>query len=328
MFGARAEVTGLDFRPLAGRISIGSLAVADRERPMRNLFELGRTELSIQTLRLLEGRVLVRNLECRDVRWDTQRRTSGALAPRPASTPAEEGQAEPRGSAGAGLLQAIDVPGLIDEHAAELASARRISEANARLSALSDKWSAQVARSHGEVEALSSRIEAIRGFDYSSLTSLADARQMIDEVRAAAPAVQSLAGGLTAATRGLAADVKAAGAERAAIEASVSADLAFLRSKLDLSPEALEIPRLPARLARAGEVPRQVLLVGAAGVGCRGRADPAEEAGRGKAESPLRAKGGRSCTRARRFPGSSSPPRRSPSRQGRASRTSRRPSAM
>ena len=139
------------------------------------------------------------------------------------------------------------MPGLIDEHAAELASARRISEANARLSALSDKWSAQVARSHGEVEALSSRIEAIRGFDYSSLTSLADARQIIDEVRAAAPAVQSLAGGLTAATRGLAADVKAAGAERAAIEASVSADLAFLRSKLDLSPEAWK--SLASRLA-------------------------------------------------------------------------------
>jgi hypothetical protein len=77
VFNARAEVAGLDFRVLGGSIAIDAIAVADRDRPMRNLFELGPTELSIDVFRLFEGSVIIRNLECRDVRWDTPRAASG-----------------------------------------------------------------------------------------------------------------------------------------------------------------------------------------------------------------------------------------------------------
>ncbi len=247
VFGARAEVAGLDFRPVRGSITIARLAVADRERPMRNLFELGRTQVSIDVLRLLEGHFLVRNLECRNVRWDTGRRTSGALA-RGTGTVAEPaageqladggGFAQTLGAAGTHLLAAIDIPGLIDAQADELASIRRIAETNARLSAQADKWSAEVRAGRDDFDSLSPRIQAIRAFDYSSVRTLRDARQVIDAIGAAAPAVQSLSARLSAATQGLSADLKNAAAERAAIEAAVTADIAYVRSKVSLSPDA------------------------------------------------------------------------------------------
>jgi uncharacterized protein (TIGR03545 family) len=250
VFGARAEVAGLDFRPVRGSITIARLAVADRERPMRNLFELGRTEASVDVLRILEGRFLVRNLECRNVRWDTQRRTSGALdrnpgpaakaaaAEKPADAAEGGGLVRKLGAAGANLLAAIDIPGLIDAQADELASTRRIAETNARLSALADKWSAEVKAGRDELDSLAPRIQVIRAFDYSSVRSLADARQVVDAVAAAAPAVKSLSARLSAAATGLSADLKTAAAERAAIEAAVTADTAYVRSKVSLSPEA------------------------------------------------------------------------------------------
>jgi hypothetical protein len=68
VFVARSEVAGLDFRLLGGTIAIDRIAVADRDRPMRNLFELGRTKLAIDAFRLLEGNVIVRDLVCEDVR--------------------------------------------------------------------------------------------------------------------------------------------------------------------------------------------------------------------------------------------------------------------
>jgi uncharacterized protein (TIGR03545 family) len=250
VFGARAEVAGLDFRPVRGSITIARVTVADRERPMRNLFELGRTEASVDVLRLPEGRFLVRNLECRNVRWDTERRTSGALdsRPGPAAEPAAAeqpedaaesgGLAQKLGAAGENLLAAIDIPGLIDAQADELASTRRIAETNARLSAQADKWSAEVGAGRDEVDSLAPRVQTIRAFDYSSVRSLVDARQVVEAIAAAAPAVKSLSTRLSAATTGLSADLKTAAAERAAIEAAVTADIAYVRSKVSLSPEA------------------------------------------------------------------------------------------
>lgn len=251
-FGARAEVAGLDFRPLRGRISIARIAVADRDRPLRNLFEMGRTVVSIDTLRIFEGRFLVRSLECRNVSWDTPRKTSGAL-PVAAGAAGAAGQAAPApqaeaapgstladraGAAAGSLLAAIDIPGLIDEQADELASIRRVTETNARLSAQVDKWQAEVGASRTEVDALAPRIETIRSFDYGSVRSLADAREVLEAIRAAAPLVQSLSGRVSATAGGLAADVKAAAAERAAIEAAITADVAYVKARVSLSPDS------------------------------------------------------------------------------------------
>ena len=41
VFSARAEVGELDFRIFSGRLFFAHLSVADKQQPLRNLFELG-----------------------------------------------------------------------------------------------------------------------------------------------------------------------------------------------------------------------------------------------------------------------------------------------
>lgn len=237
VFGARAEVAGLDFRVLGGSIAIDRVSVADRERPLRNLFEIGRTELSIDVFRLFEGSVIVRDLVCRDVRWDTERATSGALA-KVAEAEGPAAGAEPSEGIldkAKGLVQGFDIPGLVDREIDALSSPKRIADANARLSVVADTWSARVAKDHADLEALAAEVERIAAFDLSTVKTAKDAQEIVEAIAGAAPAVRSLTNELTAAGRDLAAETKRIQAERAGLQAAIASDAAALGAKLDLS---------------------------------------------------------------------------------------------
>jgi len=243
VFGARAEVAGLDFRVLGGSIGIDAIAVADRDRPMRNLFELGRTELSIDAFRLLEGSVIIRNLECRDVRWDTPRATSGALAAEDVEKNAEAPVAGAESAGGGGALSAavgfvadLDIPGLIDREMSSLASLKKLEESNARLTRAAETWKTRIAKNRGDVEALAGQIEQIKAFDYATVKTAKDAQEIVEAIAAAGPRVKSLTKELETASRDLVADSRLATAEQAAVKGAIAADVGMLQKKLDLSP--------------------------------------------------------------------------------------------
>lgn len=239
IFGARAEVAGLDFRALGGTIAIDRITVADRDAPMRNLFELGRTELSIDVLRLLEGSVIVRNLACRDVRWGTERATSGALA-KSTEAKADETAVEAEPGQGIldkakGLVQGFDITGLVDREMAALSTPKRIADANARLGGTIDTWSSRVAKDHADLERLAAQVEKIRSYDLSSVKTAVDAAELVDAIAAAAPAVQALTKELAAVGGDIAAETRRIEAEQAALKSAIAADAAALGAKLDLA---------------------------------------------------------------------------------------------
>lgn len=119
VFRAEATMTGVVFRPFAGELSFASLTVADRHRPMSNLFELGRGRLSLDTWLLLRGNVVIRDLTVEGLAFGTPRRRSGALAER---EEADAGRTEPAASvfesAGdAFSLEALGLPSTLDASA-------------------------------------------------------------------------------------------------------------------------------------------------------------------------------------------------------------------
>jgi len=79
VFQARCDLNGLRFSLLGGRLFFSHLEVANREKPMRNLFELGPTEIRLNLAEMLKGKVIIENLACEEIRWDTPRKFSGAL---------------------------------------------------------------------------------------------------------------------------------------------------------------------------------------------------------------------------------------------------------
>ena len=89
-FGARADISAVIFRPLRGSISFSNLTVADRDRPMKNLFELGPSRLAVDTWQLVRGHLIVDDATISSIEFGSARAFSGALEER-AKIPANAG---------------------------------------------------------------------------------------------------------------------------------------------------------------------------------------------------------------------------------------------
>ncbi|GEM_PF-4773786 len=85
-FGARAEVGGLSTR-LTPALELRNVKVANRNKPMRNLFEFERLAGGVAVGPILAGRVHVEELAIEGLRLGTERSESGALTHAEASRP-------------------------------------------------------------------------------------------------------------------------------------------------------------------------------------------------------------------------------------------------
>jgi len=77
--GAKVELDAVDLRPSEGAVHLTHLQVANPEAPMRNLLEADRISVDLLLGPLLEKKVVVQDLTVTGVRFDTPRKTSGAL---------------------------------------------------------------------------------------------------------------------------------------------------------------------------------------------------------------------------------------------------------
>lgn len=239
VFSARAEVNGLDFRILGGRLSFDHLSVADEDQPMRNIFELGATEVDLNTGELLKGKVVISNLESRQISWHTPRDSSGAL-------PGEQEAELPTGEATAGRgglslnLGSLDAEALIDQQLAKLSSPGRIEQLNGRLRSLQTVWQERVEQGRSDVEQLSGRIDAVRSIDVQTLDTAAELQRAIADIQEAATAVNRVGENLRQADGQIKADRRDVASARQEFQAAVDADVVYLSSLSDLSSGELK----------------------------------------------------------------------------------------
>ena len=89
-FVARSTLEGFTVRPFVPGVSFDTLVVADRNRPMRNLVEIHSARLELDLGQLVRGRVVIREFDAGELRFGTDRISSGAL---PDGHPALTGRA-------------------------------------------------------------------------------------------------------------------------------------------------------------------------------------------------------------------------------------------
>ena len=80
--GARVEIDGLDFRPLALSLQWDRLQITDPNNTMQNVLETGRTAFQMNPAPLLRKRVIIQEMAMADVRSGTARDSDGALPKR------------------------------------------------------------------------------------------------------------------------------------------------------------------------------------------------------------------------------------------------------
>jgi uncharacterized protein (TIGR03545 family) len=239
VFSAKADVDDLDFRLLSGRLFFSHLVVADRDQPLRNLFELGATEIDLNTNELLKGKAVLSNLESREIRWHTPREISGAL---PGDRQTEEAKGERAGDRRGFLVNpgGLDAGALIDQQLAKLNSPVRITALNGRLQSLQASWQGRVQQGRSDVEELSGTIDAVRSIDVDSLDTAAELGQAVSAIQKAAVAVNRVREDLREADRRIKEDRREIASARGEFEAALDADVEYLSSLSDFSSGELK----------------------------------------------------------------------------------------
>ncbi len=190
VFGARAEIEGFRLRVAEPGFAFESLAVANRNEPMENLFELAGGELRLDLGQLLRGRIVVRNIEARDLAFSTERSVSGELPPHrrpPEADPADErpsAQQQVQSLLGdvegevRGVISGIDVRAILEAELASLRTPDAVEAEIRRAETIIDEWNERADRAQHIVEQLESDTRELLALDPSTIDSVSRLREV------------------------------------------------------------------------------------------------------------------------------------------------------
>lgn len=81
-FGAVCEVSDVDFRPLAGYLSIKNLQIADKSDPWKNVVQIDNITSDFDLTLLLQGKFIVEDMSVTGIQVGTDRTTDGTYIPK------------------------------------------------------------------------------------------------------------------------------------------------------------------------------------------------------------------------------------------------------
>ncbi len=200
VFAARSEVDELDFSPLAGELTIAGVTVGDRQRPMRNLFELEALTASVNPVELLKGNVVIREASVATIRTGTARSTSAAL-PGTDGTDGEPGQDGPslvdraRDAAEGtfdGVSRLADPAALVEQELSNLESPALVEDIRAEYESFTDRWTERVGAIESASEETVTLAARVRDIDPAGLDTPQEIADALVLVREASQQVDSV----------------------------------------------------------------------------------------------------------------------------------------
>lgn len=245
VFGAKVELTGTEFSPIAGLISFEHLSVADRQEPMRNLFELSASRLSLNTGLLLSHRLVIDEAKVGEIRFSSPRDTSGALEASDSGTENDTPEDE------TSLLTETKEIGLevgkasadrlIEEYRSSLSSPGLIEENSQRYEESKERWEQRTETLKTQVDVLRRDTEAVLSTDLGSLDTAAEITDYLKTLDRAKTNIQTSRSEIREARKDFEADFSYIKESTEAVGRAILEDLDFLRESVgSFGGDALE----------------------------------------------------------------------------------------
>ncbi|MDR1839956.1 MAG: hypothetical protein LBQ93_10290 [Treponema sp.] len=241
VFEAKSDVTGLRLSLLRFRISIGSITVANRDSPMINLFQMGRTEIRLKPQAVLRGKIYIEEIRADTIRFGTERTVSGALP----GKPPKEKQERPKSDAPPLIdLRNFDAMALLNQEYDKLKTPKLYDEAINAYNETAAKWKNQIESTKGKVEELRTASAPLLSLNASSIRDVETVRGTIQDINTMLAAVQTTADEAGNIVSGIEADINNARQLEQNARNALTDDINRLKSLVDLGSgsafEALE----------------------------------------------------------------------------------------
>ncbi|GMO27369.1 MAG: hypothetical protein Pg6A_14900 [Termitinemataceae bacterium] len=238
LFEARSDVDKLRLNLLRFRISIDSITVANKERPMQNLFQLSRIEFRLLPQAVLRGKIYIEEIRADGIRFGTARKTSGALARFAAG--GADGQKKPSKPAEPPLvdISKFDAAALLDRETGKMRSFAIYNDAISLFSNTEEKWKGRVDSAQKRVLELESAAKPflelnLAGMDVKNPETVVRLLKLVEDAKTAYNAVQNARNEVNTIVEGINSDVKTAIELKKSAETAVSDDIERLKSYVD-----------------------------------------------------------------------------------------------
>lgn len=186
--GAKVDLAEADVRIGDGAVTLRGLAVTNPAKPMENLIEIGELKFDLGVVPALERKLIVDSAAARDIRFNTPRRTSGAVSKQSEAAAQTsrlvedfKRQIKVPPLALSTLTQSVNVDAISPESLATLAAARhaRAYADTARDKLLADLQAADPRPAIDSAEALAQRLASAN----IRTLGIAGARQAVSDIR-------------------------------------------------------------------------------------------------------------------------------------------------
>lgn len=255
IFGAKTDIAKVDFQFFNASLEINGLEQANKDSPMKNLFQIDSIKTSFNLTDLLRGKFYAENLSVEGVAIDTERKKSGELPIKPAKTK-EEKQTESALSAkkqelseeaSAKLKEMFDSYNpekMLENLQNELKSPAVASQISTDVQQKVEKWSSLPAELQEKVNAFSKNVNDIANTDFSKINDVAKLKSTLEKINSTAKSGEELKKLIEKSNSDLFSDSKAIADYSNKIQTAIKSDYALVDSKISemksvLSPAGL-----------------------------------------------------------------------------------------
>jgi uncharacterized protein (TIGR03545 family) len=236
LFEARVDVDRFRLNLLRFQVGLDGITVANRDSPMKNLFETGRMEFRLKPEAVLKGKIYIEEIRTDALRFGTDRTVSGAL---PAAPPRAKKPKPPRAEMPPLVdLQNFDALGLLDREYDKLATPKTYDAAIKAYTESLEKWKGQVERVQNRGNELRASAQPLMRINVNEMRDIETITKTIQDITVMVNSVQAATEDAKNLVDSLEADVNTAlGLERMARN-SITGDLNHLKSYLNLGSGA------------------------------------------------------------------------------------------
>ena len=255
IFGAKTDIAKVDFQFFNASLEINGLEQANKDSPMKNLFQIDSIKTSFNLTDLLRGKFHAENLSVEGVALDTERKKSGELPIKPAKTK-EEKQTESALSAkkqelseeaSAKLKEMFDSYNpekMLENLQNELKSPAVASQISTDVQQKVEKWSSLPAELQEKVNAFSKNVNDIANTNFSKINDVAKLKSTLEKINSTAKSGEELKKLIEKSNSDLFSDSKAIADYSNKIQTAIKSDYALVDSKISemksvLSPAGL-----------------------------------------------------------------------------------------
>ncbi len=240
VFEAKADIRGLDLQILEGRLRFKSLEVANSRKPFRNLFELGEVDLHFDIEQLVRSKMVINNIKFQEIRWDTERKTSGALPGVRVAKEGEMGEEEQKTFVGTFLEDAGKVVSdIIKQEKENIKSPKLLEELPSKYLNLKGEWEETIRAQKKELENLPKLVEPVKAIKLENIKTADEALSAYNMVDETYKAIKLTETNLIKSYDKLKTDLNMANEDKKSVSKTISSDLAYLASFIK-SPEKRE----------------------------------------------------------------------------------------